>query len=58
MNGEAEICVCGHDVSTHFMDRELPGEHPTSREPKNFRGACLGARCDECKRYRKRILEE
>ncbi len=61
MNGASEICVCGHDISTHFEDHERPGEHPPGTKAKKFRGACLGLGCDvdlkgkastACKRYR------
>lgn len=41
MNGLKEICVCGHDVETHFKDPRT-----------GVRGRCLGMHCDECYRYR------
>lgn len=52
MNGENEACGrCGHDVDTHFLDRERKGEHPEGVDARSFRGACLAFRCDSCKRY-------
>jgi hypothetical protein len=53
MNGRSELCVCGHDIATHFLDQTRPGDrdYVAGKEPKKFRGACTGAHCDDCKRY-------
>lgn len=55
MNGRLEVCECGHHKDTHFLDYEREGEHPPTREPREFRGACNGMHCDPwCKRYREK----
>jgi len=51
MNGLAETCRCGHDISTHFLDTERPGEYAEGTEPKKFRGRCTGLHCNDCSRY-------
>lgn len=58
MNGIAEICDCGHAKESHFHDQQRPGEHPPGTTPQRFWGACLGFRCDECKRFRQRKVPE
>ncbi len=52
MNGLITTCVCGHDISTHFLDMERPGEYSPDKEPKAFRSSCLGMHCNDCKKYR------
>ena len=42
--------TCGHDIDTHFADRQTRDQCIPGEEPKTYRGACLGFRCD-CKRF-------